>query len=267
MRGPKGGIRKLVLPEKTTGEELLSKGTSLFFKHGRSINGRADTMVFNIGLFSAEIVDINNFTLEKYISENCLTKCRLYLLSKAKSFLDSVENIISSDDEDFVERNSNSIGRRNSALSTIFVPEKEQLTGEPLEQTYPTEENPPEQAVPEEDVIEEEKVTEELIQERQRRLPLEPTLFDDHIVLSVRTGRGTKRRLFHSNATMQQAYDWIGLMDDHRFFKLNHNRATILPEDIAADYAQVVLTMVPTSENPFPGANLHDESLNNLSFK
>ena len=276
VRGPKGGIRKLILPEETSGEELLAKATGLFFKHGRSIHGKMDSMFFRIGLYNGEPIDIRD--LKSYVAENCLTKCRLYLMSKTKSFLDLVENVSSSDDDDvFVEpRPSLQIGpntpRRNPPDPVVpKVVVSEPIQTEPVlhEQARPVPRPVPIQAEP---ILldphqPEQNLFDVILQQREERLPPEPTIFDDNVVLSVRTGNGTKRRLFDRNATMQQAYDWIGIIGDHIYFKLNHNRITILPDDLAANYAQVVLTMEPSLIDPFPVAILLEESVHESTFK
>ena len=286
VRGPKGGIRKLILSEETSGEELVSKAKNLFFKQGRSIHGKEETMVFNIGLYNGEKVRIEN--LKSYISENCLTKCRLYLMTKAKSFLDLIENVSSSSDDDiFVEpRSTLRIGpntpKRNLPESVVpepilpeFIQNDPVLHGQAQSvpnqaQSVPNQAqsvpNQAEAVLPDPHQLEQNLVN-VIIQQREDRLPPEPTVFDDHVVLSVRTEKGTKRRLFDRSATMQQAYDWIGIIGDHTYFKLNHNRVTILPDDLAANYAQVVLTMEPSSVDPFPVTNLSNASVHNSTFK
>ena len=66
---------------------------------------------------------------------------------------------------------------------------------------------------------------------------------------------------------MQQAYDWIGIIIDHIYFKFNHSRIIILPDDLAAHYAKIVLTMEPSLVDSFPVTIFREESVHNSTFK
>ena len=149
-------------------------------------------MSFRIGLYNGEPIDISD--LKTYIAENCLTKCRLYLMSKTKSFLDLVENVSSSDDDDiFVEPRSSlqtepSTPRRkppDSVIPKVVVPEPIQTETALHEQARPVPQPVPIQAEPILiDPQPEQILFDVILQQREDRLPPEPTIFDDNVVLS-----------------------------------------------------------------------------------
>ena len=94
----------------------------------------------------------------------------------------------------------------------------------------------------------------ELQRIRKRRVPPEPTLADDHIVLSVRHARnGTMRRIFLASATMNNVYDWVGATSvEPMYFELFVDfRSPIPATDPANKYANTVLNMAEVSEPPF----------------
>lgn len=107
VRGNKGGVRKVALPETATMRDVLVKAQNIFFRKGKSIKGKAENMVFNLGLYNGEKINDDSQTIIEYFNEHFLTKLKLYVLSKPKMFIDFVNNLPSdqSDSEDDFETN------------------------------------------------------------------------------------------------------------------------------------------------------------------
>ena len=81
---------------------------------------------------------------------------------------------------------------------------------------------------------------------RKGRVPPEPTLADDHIVLSVRHARkDTMRRIFLGSVTMNNVYDWVGATSvEPMYIELFVDfRSPIPATDPANKYANTVLNM------------------------
>ena len=94
----------------------------------------------------------------------------------------------------------------------------------------------------------------ELQRIRKRRVPPEPTLADDLIVLSVRHARkGTMGRISLASATLNNVYDWIGAtsVEPMHFELFVDFRSPIPATDPANKYASTVLNVVEVSEPPF----------------
>ena len=92
-----------------------------------------------------------------------------------------------------------------------------------------------------------------LQQIRKNRVPQEPDIQEDHIVMSIRhSALATRRRIFRSDAKMNNVYDWVGsLSPEPMFFKFFcNNTAAIPPSDAASKYALTTLNMEEAHE-PF----------------
>ena len=90
-----------------------------------------------------------------------------------------------------------------------------------------------------------------LQQIRKNRVPQEPDIQEDHIVMSIRhSALATRRRIFRSDAKMNNVYDWVGsLSPEPMFFKFFcNNTAAIPPSDAASKYALTTLNMEEVDE-------------------
>ena len=99
---------------------------------------------------------------------------------------------------------------------------------------------------------------------RKRRVPPEPTLADDHIVLLVRHARkGTMRRIFLASATMN-VYDWASATSvEPVYFELFVDFRSPTPAtDPDNKYANTVLNLAKVSGLPF-----FDEEVTMAGFK
>ena len=74
----------------------MSKATDLFFSVGKNLYGHSDTMDLNLGNYKGEIINKENFSVQKYIADHRLSKTRIYLMSKLKSNNQSVKEIANS---------------------------------------------------------------------------------------------------------------------------------------------------------------------------
>ena len=90
-----------------------------------------------------------------------------------------------------------------------------------------------------------------LQQIRKNRVPQEPDIQEDHIVMPIRhSALATRRRIFRSDAKMNNVYDWVGsLSPEPMFFKFFcNNTAAIPPSDAASKYALTTLNMEEVDE-------------------
>ena len=91
-----------------------------------------------------------------------------------------------------------------------------------------------------------------LLQERRKaRMPVEPGIEDDHVVISIRHPvLGTKRRLFRGDAKMNNVYAWMGsLSPEPMYFKFSCDRTALIPA--SAPVSNFALTMTEVNE-PLP---------------
>lgn len=78
-----GGTRTISVKLSATVPEIIDVVKDIFFPEGKSFHGRRENMIFSLGNFKCEeLVAANAFCLAKYISDNALSKVRLYLMSK-----------------------------------------------------------------------------------------------------------------------------------------------------------------------------------------
>lgn len=74
----------------------MSKAADLFFSVGKNLYGHSDTMDLNLGNYKGEIINKENFSVQKYIVDHRLSKTRIYLMSKLKSNNQLVKEIANS---------------------------------------------------------------------------------------------------------------------------------------------------------------------------
>ena len=96
-----GGTRKVVLAKSVTVDEIIKSAKKLFFPEEKSIFGGTNKMIFNLGNYAGVVIDSSGFDLGTYIAENKLSKPRVYLMSKLKTWQEYVNNDLPSEDEDF----------------------------------------------------------------------------------------------------------------------------------------------------------------------
>ena len=94
-----------------------------------------------------------------------------------------------------------------------------------------------------------------LLQERRKaRMPVEPGIEDDHVVILIRHPvLGTKRRLFRGDAKMNNVYDWMGsLSPEPMYFKFSCGRSALIPASVpVSNFALTTLNMTEVNE-PLP---------------
>ena len=77
-----GGSHELSVNLNAGLREIIQSTKKLFFPDGKSFHGNAIDMTFALGRFDCKVIEAENFSIGKYISDNKLTRVRLYLMSK-----------------------------------------------------------------------------------------------------------------------------------------------------------------------------------------
>ena len=95
-----GGVRPFTFSSNASGEHILSKAKETFFNKKTTLYGHKEDLKFFLGNFQGKVIDTKKFILQDYITSNKLTKTRLFLLSKPKSKLKFINDMIQ-DDVDF----------------------------------------------------------------------------------------------------------------------------------------------------------------------
>ena len=97
------------------------------------------------------------------------------------------------------------------------------------------------------------KEHEEIRQRRRSRVPPEPALSEDHIVMSVQHPTlGIKRRVFPADIQMSVVYDWIGSISEDltHFHLLGRDSIIISPDCKASQFSNQTLLVNETEEAP-----------------
>ena len=97
-----GGVRRFTFSSNASGEHILSKAKETFFNKKKTLYGNEEDLKFFLGNFQGKVIDTKEFILQDYITSNKLTKTRLFLLSKPKSKLELINDMIQ-DDVDFTD--------------------------------------------------------------------------------------------------------------------------------------------------------------------
>ena len=111
----------------------------------------------------------------------------------------------------------------------------------------------------------------ELMNSRKERVLPEPSLFDPHVVISVRNPCTCKIevRLFKENSYFTEVYDWIGRLSPVEFFNSVDYTTIITPEKkVYSTVFNMVETNAPLPMTPegtvdFTGYRLADQSVDN----
>ena len=62
-----GGTRQRQFLNTGTYDDVLSKATDFFFSGGKNLYGHSDIMDLNLGNYKGEIINKENFSVQKYI--------------------------------------------------------------------------------------------------------------------------------------------------------------------------------------------------------
>lgn len=97
MKG--GGSRTMTFANNTTKLDIMQALKELFFPNGKSKMGEMKDFTFEIGNYQSETIP-DTFQLADYINEHCLSRTRLYLMTrkKANSWLEELCEINASGD-------------------------------------------------------------------------------------------------------------------------------------------------------------------------
>ena len=227
-----GGARKVVFENTASKDEILDKAKSLFFIDKKCVFDNLNDMDINLGNFREEAVNDEHFTsLADYIKTTSFSKTRLYLLTKEKFVNQKVRDIatervgcesplsVLSDSVSVFDISSPNLRKfvfptaasaTEEELSEVDLP-VHSLIGGSIERSIQKDEC---DRLFEESLEKDRQKNEELAtlqskaskihakedealklqRIRKRRVPPEPTLAEDHVVLSVRHARkGTMR--------------------------------------------------------------------------
>ena len=236
---------------------------NIFFPDGNSKFGKLKEMLCFLGNYQQKIIDEDNFNLINYIHKKKFTKTRLCLVTKEKSISQieidrAIDNFLNENDEkeenklhcptfenssvdlsifsesyeDFdiaasERRKTNDIQKHVSA--SHVKPESSGLIGtsskrqelqneigKAYNESLGTDQEERERKEYMEKAI--------LMQERRKaRMPAEPGIEDDHVVISIRHPvLGTKRRLFRGDSKMNNVYDWMGSLSPEQMYLSFH---------------------------------------------
>ena len=96
-----GGNRQETFMCNTTLQAILKAMEKIFFPHGKASIGKLSDFTRTIGNYQGdEINDFNEITLQEYITNNKLTKIRVYLLTKKMSWMEKAIAIPDADSDD-----------------------------------------------------------------------------------------------------------------------------------------------------------------------
>ena len=286
-----GGTRKLDVGSHFTKEMLIEEGKKLFYPNGKSSQGLADDMIFDLANFKEESIDIlydgatkQPFTVQKYIEMNKPTQVRLCLKTKSTSFPD-VDGFGDNDDEepaahiktsrsDNEEKAIDSASDDETLMHPIFdsgttpdasseerldtIKEQDRLFQESLDNDRRKENKSLEAKETEEN---ERNRLEQLRQARLERVPPEPHPDHPRVRIAVNhISKGKIVRSFSVNNNMQAVYDWAGSVahyPEHFYLSLCKGQA-IMPSDPVANVAKCTLYM-EVSASPVAGFGHHEE--------
>ena len=97
-----GGVWRFTFSSNASGEHILLKAKGNFFNKKKTLYGNEEDLKFFVGNFQGKVIDTKEFILQDYITSIKLTKTRLFLLSKTKSKLELINDMIQ-DDADFAD--------------------------------------------------------------------------------------------------------------------------------------------------------------------
>ena len=291
-----GGTRKHYFPNNAKASDIVEAMKNIFFP-----------MLCFLGNYHQKIIDEGDFNLINYIHKNKFTKTRLYLVTKKKSISQiergrAIDNFLNENDneknenkfhystfesfsidlsihsESYEDFHNAASERRKTVdiqkhLSSHVKPEstglistsskREELQNE-IDKAY----NESLRIDQEERERKEYMEKAILLQERRKaRMPVEPDIEDDHVVISIRHPQlGTKRRLFKGNAKMNNVYDWMGSLSPRpMYFKFSYGRSALIPA--SAPVSNFTLTTLNMTEVNEPLPFEEDEEITMIGFQ
>jgi hypothetical protein len=207
----------------------------------------------------------NAFSLDDYADKNAFkSRVRLYFTTEKKEGLD-----ISSDDDDWpipwptnptgAEKNDEDIGEQEISTTSVLI-------GTTQDEAYMES-----LAVDSKKDYERRQLLEQEVQnvtrqekvwsERAQRVQAEPNNDNEHVIVLVcHLIFGTVSRMFPTNSTMNQVYDWIGSLNLlPEYFRLIYpvSGEILLPEMVVKECANCVLNMSQCEE---PISLVHDDT-------
>ena len=276
-----GGTRDVRVNEKATRKEVLSMAKEIFCSSFKTPFGPSTTLCYELGTFSqnmiANQIEVNgqylDFTLGSYIEKFHLSKTRIYLMTKKKSVADYCDEYSETEALSVHDVNEAELMKMDhepeKTLSEVIDLTGSQLIGTNAERKSLNEEiaaayeeslcvdklKDKEKHDKQQKIINQENKAKELQLARQYRIPSEPQLSEEHVVISVRhISAGTIRRIFPSAAKVNSIYDWVGSVALFpMFFQLMCPpvNAPISPSDSVKFYSSCVLNMSET-DGPIP---------------
>mgnify|MGYP002803975490 FL=1 len=217
--GRGGGTRDVSIPFDSTKDDILKEMLDIFFPCGNSVFGNASIMKFNLGNFKGDEIKRDGFSLAGYIAQHKLSKVRLYLLSKVEegnetiSLSDSEEELPPAFDIQHDEAHSSSslLGSSSERKKIREEQDKEFHESLLLDQFADFEK---EQEI--ERMTNEVKKSDSIYKSRCERVPEEPSINDQHAMVSVRhVTLGVVSRRFSRSCLISSLYDWIGSLSSY----------------------------------------------------
>lgn len=262
-----GGTREMKASVDYTCHELIDAGRKWFFPDGRSSFGTADNMKFGLADFKRQPLTKCDgdaeITLGAYAQKNGFkSRVRLYMTSDSR-----VEEVAtSSSDEDPVSwedpHTSTPLVTSNSVTDSSLKgtsqerfrlkDEQDKAYRESLAMDIKKRDDRVREQLLETDEMEKIMRQEQLRSTRANRVPPEPNIEEDHVVVLVRhITRGVVSRMFFKNATLAQVYDWVGSIQIvPEYFRLTTpiSGKLLLPENPITEAAKCVLNMCETED-------------------
>lgn len=194
--------------------EIIKSAKELFFPDGMSFHGNAIDMTFALGRFDCTVIETENFCIGKYISDNKLTRVRLYLMSKhdEESISDELPEasfaIGESAIKDHVNESTAYGGTHSNADPLVGTSAEKAL----LREQQNEEDEPKNMKESEETAkVETLRCQQSLQRARELRVPAAPSPGVPYVRVSVRhPSVGVQTRSFCEFENMAAVYDWAG---------------------------------------------------------
>lgn len=277
-----GGTREMKVPVNYCYRQLIEAGENWFFPDGQSSFGNIIDM--NVGLADfkrqtlKETVGDLQFTLGDYADKNGFkSRVRLYFTSEKNDERSLSPSM--SDEDDFLPGPFSTLTSKNesdenytsqpktSTISDLMGTTQERLElREEQDKAYIESLNVDSRKLEErrqvlQNEVQEVTRQENLRSQRAQRVQEEPNIEEEHVIILVRhLTLGTVSRMFLTNSTMNQVYDWVGslnLLPEHFRLVFPVSGAIVLPEMPIVEAANCVLNM---SECEEPLSLVHDDS-------
>lgn len=272
-----GGTREMKASVDCTYQELIDAGKRWFFPVGKSSFGTMENMTFGLADFKRQLLekhhDDDEFTLGAYAQKNGFkSRVRIYMTTNSRD--EDIASLSSDDDalpipweqlnpstSETSEPVIDSSLKGTSQGQMLLKDQQDKAFCESLVEFHARNEGKVRANLLETEV---ENITrqETLRSTRASRVPVEPNVEDDHVVVLVRhVTLGVVSRMFLKNTTtMTQVYDWIGSLQlVPEYFKLVSpiSGDILLPENQVTEAAKCVLNMCETED---PISLVHDDN-------